>query len=474
MNPPDLAMTDVLAPAFDDAPPAEPWGPRLWLALAAIVIVALAIQSYGITTWPMADDDVPTLVELGLVDIGAETFSVPRDQVGRLPRTLPVWYGFQGFAIALLPEGELSYRIPSLVCGVLTSALVFLVAARWKGLWFAIALAIVLNGSVPFVYSAQLNRFYAMPLLLLVLTFVAMSYPRGGPGMIILTAVLAGLTLLAHNVTLAVFVVAFIGALMAWPIGHASRALVWRSGAAAGLCLLVYAFYIRPLVAGWHSTGNPTPVLVSYAAHLGIPTLALALLGAAISLGRWRDRPAMLWWTLMFAGSICVFLLAPIGWNPRYLLLFMPPAWLLAAHAVELVAGRMGGSVLRVGWYACVALLLLPNLASHFQDGSRHDYRAAAALLEARAQPGQPILSDDAETISYYLPDDLRRTLQVRTKVRVPPEEEFFLVARSNAWMDQPRFRGRHVELLAEIRQRRFDQFSHILRVYRVAPPEDR
>jgi hypothetical protein len=150
----------------------------------------------------------------------------------------------------------------------------------------------------------------------------------------------------------------------------------------------------------------------------------------------------------------------------------MPPAWLLAAHAVEFVGGRMGGPLLRAGWYACVALLLLPNLASHFQDGSRHDYRAAAALLEARVQPGQPILSDDAETISYYLPDDLRRTLQVRTKVPVPPAEEFFLVARSNAWMDQPRFRGRTVELLAEIRRRRFDQFSHILRVYRVAPFE--
>ncbi|HET9372945.1 MAG TPA: hypothetical protein VFO19_21940, partial [Vicinamibacterales bacterium] len=75
----------------------------------------------------------------------------------------------------------------------------------------------------------------------------------------------------------------------------------------------------------------------------------------------------------------------------------------------------------------------------------------------------------DAETISYYLPQALREQLLVRTKVVTPPASEFFLVARANAWLPQPTYPGRTVELLAEIRRRRFDQFSHILRVYRVA-----
>ena len=34
----------------------EPWGARLWLALAAVVLVAGGLQSYGISTWPMAQD----------------------------------------------------------------------------------------------------------------------------------------------------------------------------------------------------------------------------------------------------------------------------------------------------------------------------------------------------------------------------------------------------------------------------------
>ena len=92
--------------------------------------------------------------------------------------------------------------------------------------------------------------------------------------------------------------------------------------------------------------------------------------------------------------------------------------------------------------------------------------------LPARDRAVDPILSDDAETISYYLPDALRHNLFVRTKVTHFPESTFYLVARMNAWAPLPVIPGRQMELLGEIYHRRFDQFSHILRVYRVSPLE--
>jgi len=284
------------------------------------------------------------------------------------------------------------------------------------------------------------------------------------------TAILAGLTVLSHNITVAVFGVAFIAAAAMFVLGWVPSRLLIRSGAALAVSLLLYVAYIRPLVAGWHSTGNPTPVLVSYAAHLGIPTLALAFLGGALALIDRGDRRHMAWWLLMVAGGFCVFLLADFNFNPRYFVFFFPPAWILAAHGMAVVARRIGHRAHGAVWYTSVALLLLPGLLSHYQDGSRHDYRGAAATVVDRARPGEPILSDDAETISYYLPADLRRRLFVRTKVTEPPSSSFLLVARSNAWMPQPSYHGRRLDLLSEISHRRFDQFSHILRVYRVGP----
>jgi len=123
-------------------------------------------------------------------------------------------------------------------------------------------------------------------------------------------------------------------------------------------------------------------------------------------------------------------------------------------------------------WYAAVALVLAPSLLSHYQDGSRHDYRHAAAVVVAADRAQEPIFSDDAETISYYLPATLRERLEVRTRIRVFPESGFFLVCRSNAWMPLPEVHNRRMHLLAEIYRRRFDQFSHILRVYRVDPAD--
>ena len=92
---------------------------------------------------------------------------------------MPVWYGVQRRALALLPANEFGFRLPSLICAILTSALAFLLAARWRGLWFAAALAIVVNGSQMFVFLSQIDRFYSMPLLLLTLTMAAMWLPTG-------------------------------------------------------------------------------------------------------------------------------------------------------------------------------------------------------------------------------------------------------------------------------------------------------
>ncbi len=450
----------------------EPWGPRLWLSAAIVLVVAFAIQSYGITTWPMADDEVPSLVELGILHNGADKFfSVPPEQIPRLPKATIVWNTYQRYAIRWLPvSGELSYRLPSLICGLLTALLVFLIAARWRGLWYAAALSILFNGSQLVALLTQVNRFYSLPMLLLTIAFAVMWSPAGGAGMLAVAAGLAALAVLSHNIVLPVFVMAFGVAFVLYFVGRASLSLVLRSGVAAAVSVAIYLFYLLPLVRGWASTGNLTPVLISFSAHAGPPALALALFGGWLALTRPDQGDSMLWWLLLFAGSLVFFLVAPVSWNPRYFIFYMAAMWVLGAHAMEFVARRVGFGAVGLAWYAAITISIAPFLLSHLQDGSRHDYRAAADVLKTYSQPGEPLLSDDAETISYYLTPELIANLQVRTRVRVYPTSEFLLVCRANAWAAQPRIPGRRVDLLAEFSKRRFDQFSHVLRVYRVAP----
>ena len=258
-----------------------------------------------------------------------------------------------------------------------------------------------------FVFLAQIDRFYSMPLLLLTLTIAAMWLPRGGVAMIVVTATAGG----AHGAVAQ----RHGGGLRAGGAGRRAGLPGWRdrvdvcwSAAARPLwsASLLYFLYLRPIVHGWSSTGNPTPVLVSFAAHAGIPVLALAFLGGWLSRGASGPRAVdAVVGAALCAAACASFPLAPVSWNPRYFVFFMPAMWVLAAHAVEFVARSVGSRSVAAAWYACVVVLLSPNLLSHYQDGSRHDYRQAAAVLLTHARQGQPILSDDAETISYYLPD---------------------------------------------------------------------
>jgi len=266
-----------------------------------------------------------------------------------------------------------------------------------------------------------------------------------------------------------VFVLAFIAAACAYLVGRAPSYLLARSGLAASVSVLLYFSFIRPLVSGWQSTGNPTPVLVSFVAHAGIPSLALAFFGIWLAVTESRRGITMVWWALMMGGSLAFLQVTGMSWNPRYFLFFFPALWVLAAYAMERVARRFEYRSAAVAWYGVVMVLLMPSLLSHYRDGSRHDYRQAASVLASSVQD-QTILSDDAETISYYLPANLRRHLYVRTKVTTFPTDEFFLVTRSNAWTALPQVPGRHLQLMSEIYSRRYDQFSHILRVYRIAP----
>ncbi len=445
-------------------------GAGVWLATLLVGILALVLQGYGINSWPMADDEVPSLVEMGLLQVDPQAFSVPANQIGRLPRAVPVFYRFQRFAIDHLPKSEVSYRLPSLVFGVLTSMLAFFVAYRWRGPWFATALAIVMNGSQLFIYLAQLDRFYALPVLLMIATLVLM-WVGSAAFVYVAIVVLTALSVLSHNVTLVVFGLAFGASVLLYLLGRVSIDVPSKSAVALATAGSIYVFYLRPIVRGWNSTGNPTPVLVSFAAQLGIPILALALFGGWLILSR-RDSAPVLWSLLIFAAGLCTLQLPTIQWNPRYFVFFLPAAWVLSAYAMEHVARRIGLSLSGAAWYGAVVLLLAPSMLSHYVDGTRHNYRQAAAILLEQDRSADPILSDDAETISYYLPDKLKHNLFVRTKATSFPASTFYLVARMNAWAPLPIIPGRQMELLGEIYHRRFDQFSHILRVYRVSPIE--
>ena len=147
---------------------------------------------------------------------------------------------------------------------------------------------------------------------------------------------------------------------------------------------------LLPLIRGWSTTGNPTPVLVSFAAYAEIPTLAL---GAARGLAC-CDTPG--------PGRAGALVGAPAcrqSVHAGSIDLQLESALFRVLPAGSVDAGRRWDALRRQGmgygtvgavWYACVAVRCLPNLLSHYQDGSRHDFRQAAAVLVTNARDREP------------------------------------------------------------------------------------
>jgi hypothetical protein len=162
--------------------------------------------------------------------------------------------------------------------------------------------------------------------------------------------------------------------------------------------------------------------------------------------------------------------LMPI-WHPPYHLLFMLPFWITGAFAVDLVARRLAAPRLSAAWYGCVIVLLLPGVVSHYRDGSRADYRAAAQVVASVADPEAPIYASDVLRCKYYLPPELRdnvRAFRIWEGERQFGGEACILVYESSAFAPVPQLPRYSMELLALIGNRRFDERSVMIRVFRL------
>ena len=406
-------------------------------------------DSYGIGNWPMADDEVPSLVEMGLYDVAANAFSVPAAPVERLPKALPVWYAFQRTALRSSPAVTSRLPHPSLICAHPDVRIL----VRHRG---AMAGAVVCRGvrasfmnlSQPFVYLAQIDRFYSMPLLLMTATLMHVRVRPRASSMLLVTAVLATLTVLSHNVTVAVFVLSFIAACCAYLVG--AHRCIWSP--ASGSLAAAISVLTRTSCSSdrWFAVGTAP----------AIRRRSWCRLSRNLAFQRWPSRGSgwrswcgakpprpMVWWRVVLLRQPVSAAVHGDDLEPALLPVFPSPVWVLARTPLE-SRGAPAHPPLAAAWYWLHRALLLPNLASHYMDGSRHDYRAAANVVIRTIRRIEPILSDDAETISYYLPENLRRHLFVRTKATTVP-------ASSSFWWRDPthgppcrRFKERQLQLL--------------------------
>ncbi len=446
-------------------------GATCFWQLVLVSTLAGFLIFYKLGNWPWDHDEVESLVEMGVLQGDGPLYQM--SQLQRLPKLLPVWYGIQRVFLSVLPHTELGTRILSALCGVLTVVVAFVLAQRWRGTQFAVALAMLVGLNQCFIWLVQQNRFYSMALLFLTLSLATMwwqtkrYYLAAG-----LCAILSVLAVLSHNLLVVVFGITFLASLIGLTVGAVPKVVALRSGIATLIAGLIYVVYLRPLMSGWLSGGTGgTNELVSFVAQLGPVTVALAVLGFGLSLRRKLASVELFWWSVVLGGGTLFIALSPLilsNWNGRYALFFMAPFWVLAAYGIEQVAFYLPTTWYRAIWYLCIALLFVPKLVSHYQNGSRHDFRTSAGLVGQTVHADEPIFCNHPMTLEYYLNQITPAHAPVQYLPRELPEQACVIVLASNAYERVLSVQNRRCDVIGEVGLRRFDEQSHVVRIYKI------
>jgi len=431
------------------------------IAVASLVVIVMFAGPIG--RWPWDHDEVQSLMELRVVPL--DRYPGPPAQMERMARLIPLWNAIQGTALKLLPANEWGTRLLPSLFGAFVVIISLLAAFRWRGTWFGWSILTIMAGSQTLVWLSQQNRFYSLALLWTALAFVAIAIEDDRFIYDALAGVFAMAAVLSHNLTLVVFGLCAVAGAIAWLMRWISTPAARRLVIAASLTSVLYLLYVRPLLGSWISggTGGTSPV-VSFVAQVGIAPMALAAFGCWHALTN-RAEGWLRWWVLVLVLDAAFIATSPWtlkNWNPRYALFFMPPVWVLAAAGTALIAESLRPQ-LRAVWILAVLALLLPKLGSHFIDGSRHDFRSAAEII-ARQAPAADVMSDWPGELQYYLQPLTGQ--KARYLEPVLPDTPLVVALGTNAWEPPLSVPGRTVHLLGQVARRRFDEQSHVVRVY--------
>ncbi|GAA2507103.1 glycosyltransferase family 39 protein [Winogradskya humida] len=344
-----------------------------------------------LATWSAARRPVSEIVALGQ---HIDAASVP-------------YYVVVHFSMGLLGDSPLALRLPSLVAMTATALVTALLARRLLGPGPAL-LAGLLVAAMPVVSRyAQEARGYAFAALFATLATLllvkAVEQGRWWRWCAYGTCVV--LLGLAHVIALLI---------LAGHLVIARRRLVaWIPTAAVAVAaltpLLLLGLDQRGKQLDWLHRATPTtlaniPDYLFLSGIIGGAILALAAVGGS---------PLLLTAVLPILGLYAIDQLVTPMFVPRYLLFVVPLLCALAAHGLSRVSLPLALVAVLV-----LALIGLPKQAEIRREHSGVDYRAAATLLRAHAQPGDAIVYADRAgwqlpdtAMHYYNGDNLPRDL---------------------------------------------------------------
>ena len=455
-----------------------------WVVAVVVLAVAAAARFAGLGAWSFGSDEVATVSEADHFLAGGP---VTADPATRLPWIAPVGYVFHGLSYRTLGRTEFAARLPAAVAGAVLCGLAVVVLWSALGGWAATATGLLLALNPECVFFSQYNRYYALGALAAAACVLAAMHGvrRGSVTWMAAAAGVAVVAVFVH-LLLAGLVAGLIEvAIFAPGMTARQRQRLAAPAVAAGLVIAaMYVFYFAPLASGWNTGaewGYSIPrALAGGVNQLGLPTVLLAALGVVMLFA--ARNPLRGFWLVWAAGWAASLVVLPrlVAFHPGYSFLSIFGAVVPAGYAVGVIAERLTGPrLVPAAWVLVAVSLNAPSLASHYADGTRHDFRSAAHFVDEHRRPGEAVAAVSPGNFAFYAPsladadrlnpdrlaDGLKRIGEANrpawvllTGGRSPRDPA------AQRWLDD------HCRLQATYRKPRFDYYDFRTEVYYFEP----
>lgn len=392
---------------------------RHLVALTLVVLVGAALRLYGLGAESMWVDEVITYRFVTDYSATELLWVIPTKQ----PH-LPLYYVLLDGWVALAGTSAVALRFPSVVFGIFSVPLLYLVGRRLFDRWTGLVAAAILALSPFHLYYAQETRMYSLLTATTLLSFLFLLRLRETPTRGNVAGYLAGTLLTIALHPFGFLVVAAQG--LALGIDH------WRSGAdwfardaystlerthlfCWGLLVPVFVLGLlkaQSAVDGFDFISPPGPweVLWTIQAYFATTSDLLALgvfvvVGVAVALSfREFDRERVLVLAWMFVPVLALvavsYLLTPLFWD-RYTIA-ASPAWFLAVgRGVTSLERRH----LRYALAGVLVVAMIPGVVTYHTTTQKEEWDEVATSIDRHAESGDAVLVVDQagrQALEYY------------------------------------------------------------------------
>ncbi|MDR3198303.1 MAG: glycosyltransferase family 39 protein [Planctomycetaceae bacterium] len=405
-----------------------------------LVVVAGVFRFAKLGEWSFGFDELFTTLEtkilFGETAVPDEylqngTVKPENTQYYRLPRLLCASYAVHRLGYALFGEDEFGSRTLPAIIGAISVGVLFLLAKPLMGFAGALILAMLVMVLPEHILHSQNNRFYIQSFLFVsvVMFLGAEVAARRSVTATFWLGVSAVLMVLSNSfggiiwggVVFAVAADIVCSKNSGAPLLSAGTGYVFLILIAWSAVLFgIFVFHIAPLSDSWNSSSvwgyTPLHTAMAFINKFGWSLFLFAILGAGITLFRFRNNGNTYWTILVLVSGVCVLLLPlKIVYNPFYGFLFIVPFLVTAAIFVREIYRLLSESplpfrsIIAVLWVIAALLVNFPSLYSYYQDGSRADHRAAFRYVAEHWEQGDRLTGIVMGTAQYYIPGNTPR-----------------------------------------------------------------